>query len=124
MKPFLALPVLFVAALAPGRAQAQADGAHDDSRLQAWPRTVVAIINSHWTRPPIAETGTGGCTAHIELAGNGDVMSVYFDPPCNPRVLQRSIEAAIIKSSPLPLPDDPALFRRHIVANFYPKDGT
>lgn len=98
-------------------------GVQGDQSQQSWPRKIIDTVRGNWIRPPIEETGTAGCAAAIELADNGDVMSVAFDPPCNPKILQRSIEAAIIKSSPFPLPNDPASFHRHLVINFFPRDG-
>ncbi|MGY1531484.1 cell envelope integrity protein TolA [Luteimonas sp. A649] len=89
---------------------------------QPWPRQIMMAIEGNWIRPPIEETGSTGCTASIELAETGDVMSIHVKSPCAPERLRASIEAAIIKSSPLPLPRDPAVFRSRIILHFTPRD--
>lgn len=96
-------------------------GVEVDGTPIAWPRAVIAVINSNWIRPPVSETGREGCTALIELAPNGDVMSVKVEA-CPSRRLKESILAAVVKSSPLPLPGNPADFRPAIRAHFVPKD--
>ena len=87
-----------------------------------WPEKIVASIKSNWIRPSIEESGTSSCTSIIEIDRSGEVMSVRFDPPCVPSRLQSSIEAAIIKSSPFPLPAKPSEFSQKIVARFVPRD--
>lgn len=98
------------------------EGLRADGTAMSWPEAIVTIVKNNWLRPPIEITGTAGCTASIQISQNGDVMSVSFDEPCASEILQWSIETAILKSSPFPLPADPAFFRHKIVARFTPRD--
>lgn len=97
-------------------------GLGPDGSVISWPEAVITAINSNWIRPPIEETGTTGCTASIVIDSTGEVMSIAFEPACSPTSLKHSIEHAIIKSSPLPLPGDPAQFTNRITARFVPRD--
>ncbi|MDR7099277.1 hypothetical protein J2X04_001624 [Lysobacter niabensis] len=97
-------------------------GVRPDGTAISWPEAIITVINSNWIRPPIAETGTTGCTASIVIDRSGQVMSIDFKPACNSDPLKHSIENAIIKSSPLPVPDDSSQFTNKIVARFVPQD--
>ena len=58
----------------------------------------------------------------VRLIPGGDVVSVSVVRSSGDPVFDRSVETAVLKASPLPLPEDPALFKhfREINFNFDP----
>jgi len=97
-------------------------GLRSDGTPMPWPEAVATLINSNWNRPDIRLTGPEGCAASISIAPNGEVAAVDFVTPCASYVLRESIVSAILKTSPLPLPAEPATFNRTIRARFVPRD--
>ncbi len=53
---------------------------------------------------------------------SGEVLSVKVRKSSGNRALDEAIERAILKSSPLPKPDDPKLFERELKIPYRPKD--
>ncbi len=53
---------------------------------------------------------------------SGEVLSVKIRKSSGNRALDEAIERAILKSSPLPKPDDPKLFERELKIPYRPKD--
>ena len=58
----------------------------------------------------------------IFLLPTREVLRVNIKKSSNNRVLDQAIERAIIKSSPLPKPDDQGVFERRIEITYRPKD--
>lgn len=85
----------------------------------SWGSIIMRTIERNWIR---FDDDTKGCKATMFLANTGEVLHVAFDPPCSNPLMEESIRRAIAKSSPLPLPEDPADFRSRIKASFVPKD--
>jgi hypothetical protein len=79
-----------------------------------------ASIANNWSWPAGAEN-MPTCAATISVLNTGTVETIAFDSPCATQELQASIEAAIIKSSPLP-PSD-LLAGKRIVLQFQARDG-
>ncbi len=65
-------------------------------------------VESRWLEPPTARPGMS-CTVRIRLSSAGDVLVVVTTASSGDTVFDRSVEAAVQKASPLPLPPDPAL---------------
>jgi len=79
-------------------------------------------VRSNWLRPPNVPTGAT-CQVDVSQLPGGDVGSVRVSNcTANDEVLRRSVETAVLKSSPLPMAPDPAVFDRHIRFIFEVKD--
>lgn len=87
----------------------------------------VALIEQHivrnWNRPPSARPGLE-CRVRVSQTSNGTVLSAQIDQSsCNgDAAVRQSIEAAVLKASPLPPPPDPRLFERNLVLVFKPEE--
>lgn len=78
-------------------------------------------IQRNWLRPAGSPAGLS-CLVKVKLIPGGDVVSVSVVRSSGDSVFDRSVETAVLKASPLPLPDDAALFKhfREINFNFDP----
>ncbi|MBE0511147.1 MAG: cell envelope integrity protein TolA, partial [Gammaproteobacteria bacterium] len=75
-------------------------------------------VRRNWLRPD----GSRGtlCTVLITQLPDGEVVRVQATRCDGDAAFQRSVENAVLRSSPLPLPADRALFSREIQFNFRP----
>ncbi|MEK7321668.1 MAG: cell envelope integrity protein TolA [Pseudomonadota bacterium] len=73
----------------------------------------VAIIRQkvarNWIRPPSARAGMS-CEVFVRLIPGGEVVEVRVVRSSGDAMFDRSVEAAVLKASPLPMPSDPSLF--------------
>ena len=87
----------------------------------------IALIEQHivrnWNRPPSARPGLE-CRVRVSQTSNGTVLSVQIDQSaCNgDAAVRQSIEAAVMRASPLPPPPDPRLYERNLVLVFKPEE--
>jgi colicin import membrane protein len=87
----------------------------------------IALIEQHivrnWNRPPSARPGLE-CRVRVSQTSNGTVLSVQIDQSaCNgDAAVRQSIEAAVMRASPLPAPPDPRLYERNLVLVFKPEE--
>ena len=70
-------------------------------------------IRQNWVQPASAQPGIE-CIALVRQLPGGEVTGVVIDRCNGDAAVQRSIEAAIFKASPLPQPQNPALFDRNL----------
>ena len=68
-------------------------------------------VQSNWLRPATVPKGLS-CTVLVHLIPSGDVVSVQIVKSSGNPVFDRSVEIAVRRASPLPLPADPTLFDR------------
>jgi colicin import membrane protein len=80
-------------------------------------------VSRNWARPPGAQTGLQ-CTVRVRLVPSGDVLQVTVVKTSGDEQFDRSVENAVYKASPLPLPEDRDLFEyfREIEFIFNPED--
>lgn len=97
-----------------GRAQAENAGL-----LNQYIAMIEQRIVRNWNRPPSARTGLE-CRVKVAQTPTGTVLSVQIDQCNGDAAVKQSIEAAVMKSSPLPPPPDPRLFERNLVLVFKP----
>lgn len=75
----------------------------------------VAIIRQkvtrNWLRPPGTPSGLS-CTVSVRLIPGGEVVEARVTVSSGNALFDRSVETAVLKASPLPLPPDPTLFPR------------
>lgn len=70
-------------------------------------------IRRNWVQPASAHPGIE-CVALVRQLPGGEVVGVQFASCNGDAAVQRSIEAAIYKASPLPQPENAALFDRNL----------
>ncbi len=75
-------------------------------------------VQRNWLRAP-GSTGTL-CSVLINQIPGGDIVGVRVTDCDGDTAFQRSVESAVRKASPLPMPADPALFQREIQFDFKP----
>jgi len=67
-------------------------------------------IQRSWLRPPGSPAGLS-CVVQVGLIPGGEVARVQIVRSSGDPVFDRSVESAVYKASPLPLPPDSALFK-------------
>jgi colicin import membrane protein len=99
-----------------GRAQAENAGL-----LNEYIALIEQRIVRNWNRPPSARAGLE-CRVRVTQTPGGTVLSVQIDACNGDAAVKQSIEAAVMRSSPLPSPPDPRLFERNLVLVFKPEE--
>jgi colicin import membrane protein len=78
-------------------------------------------IERAWIRPASATAGLR-CEVAVTQIPSGDVIDVQVRSCNGDDAVVRSIEAAVLRASPLPQPPIPELFDRNLIVNFQPDD--
>ncbi len=99
-----------------GRAQAVSSGL-----LNQYVAMIVQHVERQWNRPATARSGLE-CEVRVAQTPTGTVLSAQVTRCNGDAAVVQSIEAAVQKASPLPLPPDPRLFERNLVFIFRPSD--
>jgi len=76
-------------------------------------------IEANWIPPASAVAGLE-CVVNVTQIASGDVVSVTVGRCNGDAAVKRSIETAVLRSSPLPTPSVPALFERNLELIFKP----
>ena len=76
-------------------------------------------IERSWLRPPGTASGLK-CVVRVSQIPGGEVVQAEIQESSGNIAFDRSVEEAVLRSSPLPVPKDPSLFDRHIVITFEP----
>jgi len=82
---------------------------------------ITAKIERNWNRPPGAIAGLQ-CEVRVTQGPGGIVITVKVERCNGDDAVRQSIEAAVFRASPLPLPSEPALFERNLVVTFRPSN--
>ena len=77
-------------------------------------------IERNWLRPPGTALGLK-CVVRVSQIPGGEVVQAEILTGSGDVTFDRSVEEAVLRSSPLPVPKDPSLFDRHIVITFEPE---
>ena len=77
-------------------------------------------IRGNW-RLPSGESEDFECRLRVTQAPGGQVLNVRILQSCGSSALDRSVESAVLRSSPLPSPPDPDVFARDIEFVFRPR---
>lgn len=113
------------------RAQTQADlarelaaeedltAAADSGLLDQYAEVIRQKVERNWSRPASARPGIA-CVVLVKQIPGGDVVDVKVTECNGDAAVVRSIEAAVLRSSPLPPPPDPRLFDRSLRFEFRP----
>jgi colicin import membrane protein len=91
----------------------------DSGALAQYMSILQQRINNNWNRPLSATSGVQ-CDIKISQTSNGTVVSAQVTQCNGDPALKQSIEQAVYKSSPLPLPQDSRLFERNLLFRFKP----
>ena len=105
------------------RQQATAQAAARASALAAWTGRIRAKIRGNIPVSVVEEVqGNPEAIFDVTLLPTGEVLSVTRRKSSGHRGYDEAVERAILKSSPLPKPDDPSLFQRRLELRFQPQD--
>jgi len=77
-------------------------------------------VESNWLRPSGEEDGLH-CKVHVVLGEGGTVLDAVASECNGDAAFKRSVEAAVLKSSPFPAPTDLTLFDRNLNFEFEPE---
>ena len=102
-------------------AEEQRAAAVNAGLLSQYLAQIQARIQRAWIRPPSARAGLN-CVVYVTQVPSGEVVSVRIGECNGDDIVRQSIEAAVYRASPLPLPSDPALFERNLRLNFKPDE--
>lgn len=97
------------------------DAAVGAGLLEQYIAQIQARVQRAWIRPPTARPGIS-CVVHVTQVPGGEVVGVRVGECNGDEYVRQSIEAAVLKASPLPKPPDPALFERNLRLEFKPDE--
>ncbi|MEX2125146.1 MAG: cell envelope integrity protein TolA [Woeseia sp.] len=92
----------------------------DSGELARYRFAIQQSIQQAWIRPASAVPGLK-CVVEVRQLPGGEVVGVTIASCNGDAAVQRSIEAAVYKASPLPEPENPALFDRNLRITFEPE---
>jgi colicin import membrane protein len=88
--------------------------------MAAYVYAIQQKIERNWIRPASAMPGLE-CVVLVRQVPGGEVVGASIERCNGDAAVQRSIEAAVFKASPLPEPDNPSLFDRNLRIIFKPE---
>lgn len=94
--------------------------AEESGLLDQYLRSIQSQIERNWIAPPTARPGLE-CVINVTQIPSGDVVGVSFGRCNGDDAVKRSIEAAVLRASPLPRPPVPSLFNRSVEVTFKPE---
>jgi colicin import membrane protein len=90
--------------------QAGIEAARVQGKVEEYIGYIQERIQRSWLRPPGSPAGLS-CVVQVGLIPGGEVARVQIVRSSGDPVFDRSVESAVYKASPLPLPQDAALFK-------------
>jgi colicin import membrane protein len=102
-------------------AEERRNAARNSEEAARWHAAIVNRVTRAWIRPPAAVAGVH-CVVLVSQVPGGEVTSVRVDS-CNPNdaALRESVEAAVLRASPLPTPPPDVPFERNLRLIFAPQ---
>ena len=97
------------------------EAAADSGALARYVYAIQQKIQRNWVEPPSAVAGLE-CVVNVRQLPGGEVVGATIGQCNGDAAVRRSIEAAVLKASPLPLPEDPNLFQRDLRITFKPEE--
>ncbi len=89
--------------------------------LAAYIFAIQQKVERNWVRPANAEVGLE-CIVNVRQLPGGEVVDVSIGRCNGDQTVKRSIESAVYKASPLPMPRGPSVFERSLTLIFKPKE--
>ncbi len=99
-----------------GLMQARSSGA-----MNQYAAAIQQHVERQWNRPPSARPGLA-CEVNVTQSPTGTVLRVQVGECNGDQAVRQSIENAVQRASPLPLPSDMRLFERNLRFIFKPAD--
>lgn len=87
------------------------------SELEKFIPYIQQKVQSNWIRPPGSPEGLV-CVVNVRLIPGGEVTAARVVQSSGDPVFDRSVESAVLKASPLPMPQDATLFKHFREINF------
>jgi colicin import membrane protein len=101
-------------------AEERANAARNSTEANRWHSSIVAKIERAWIKPPSAVPGVT-CIVRVSQVPGGEVTSVtVVSCSVNDAALRESVEAAVLRASPLPTPPAGVPFERNLELTFAP----
>lgn len=94
--------------------------AMNSNEMAAYVFALKQRVERYWVRPASAKPGLE-CKVRIRQLPGGEVVNATIVSCNGDAAVQRSIEAAVYKASPLPTPSNPILFDPNLVFEFKPE---
>jgi colicin import membrane protein len=94
--------------------------ANNSPAMAAYQFAIAQKIRRNWSVPASASTDTV-CVANVRQIAGGEIVGVNIKSCNGDEAVKRSVEAAIYRSSPLPEPSDPYLFRPSLELTLQPE---
>lgn len=103
--------------------QQQAAAAKAARLLEKYKAVIRQKVSRNWVRPASITAGKQ-CVVQVRLVAGGEVISAEVVKSSGDAAFDRSVESAVYKAAPLPVPDDPDVFDyfRDIEFLFRPED--
>ena len=90
-------------------------------RQKTWGDQIGEIVRRHWQRPT-GSPSDFSCLVKVQLLPGGSVISAKVVKTCGGGIaLDDSVEKAVLKSDPLPMPENPDDFDRNLTFQFKPR---
>lgn len=99
-------------------ARAQAEGERLE-KIGEWAHALVRHVQANYRKPPSAPDDFS-CQVNMQLLPDGTVTNARIVKSCGNPLLDRAVEDAVYRSSPMPRPADPSVFDRDLTINFTP----
>ena len=101
------------------REQAGRAASERDRKLALWAEALIAHVAGNFSIPPGAPADFE-CKVRLQLLPDGTVTDAKILKSCGSALLDKSVEDAVYRSSPMPKPSDPSVFDRDLTINFKP----
>ncbi|MGH8482068.1 MAG: energy transducer TonB [Nevskiaceae bacterium] len=99
-------------------AQARAEGERLE-KIGEWAAALIRHVQGNYRKPPGAPDDFA-CQVRMQLLPDGTVTNAKILKSCGSVLLDRAVEEAVLRSSPMPRPADPSVFDRDLTINFTP----
>jgi colicin import membrane protein len=102
-------------------AEERGNAMRNSDEANRWHAQIIARVTRAWIKPSSAQPGIS-CIVSVTQVPGGEVTAVNVNScSIDDAALRESVEAAVLRASPLPPPPDPALFERNLELTFAPQ---
>jgi colicin import membrane protein len=102
-------------------AEERGNAARNSDEAMRWHAQIVARIQQKWIKPPSAPTGIS-CIVSVTQVPGGEVTDVRVNScSIDDAAFRESVEAAVYRATPLPMPPAGVPFERKLELTFAPK---